>query len=149
MLKFKKMKDIRKDAGITQEELSNILRIKKDTYSKYESGGAIPSMEIVFNFSKYFGYRIDFVLLEGSKRESVSFHGVSYNKQLIAKNLKYLRLSEKLSQDDLASKLGVTQSAIHRYENGLSNPSIKVLNCYRKSFGFSFHDVCTTDLSKK
>ena len=43
-----------------------------------------------------------------------------------AKNLVRLRTEKKLSQEELAKRVGVTQSAIWQYENGEATPKIKI-----------------------
>lgn len=44
-----------------------------------------------------------------------------------AKNLKYLRKKEHMTQTELASGLGVSRSTIGMYENGEREPDIKTL----------------------
>ena len=41
--------------------------------------------------------------------------------------LKHLRTSKKLSQDELANKVGVTRTSVTNYESGVAIPSVKVL----------------------
>lgn len=42
-------------------------------------------------------------------------------------NLKAERARKGLSQSELADKVGLTRSAIYRYENGVSDPPLKIL----------------------
>jgi len=139
-----RMRDIRKDNDMTQDEIAKILNIKKDKYSKYENSGTLPSLEIIYNFSKYFGLNIDYVLGLTNKRLRADYD--SYSNDLVASNLKQLRLSKGFSQSGLARKLGITQSAIYRYENCLSNPSLNVIYSYCKMFNVSFHSLCISIL---
>jgi len=55
---------------------------------------------------------------------------------IVADRLKYLRHGVKLSQKDLAEKLGISQSAINRYENGQAEASYQTLLLYA-----DFYDV--------
>ena len=43
------------------------------------------------------------------------------------KNLKDLRLSKKLSQQQLALRLDLSQQTIYKYENGITEPDIATL----------------------
>ena len=43
------------------------------------------------------------------------------------KNLKALRLSKKLSQQQLALRLDLSQQTIYKYENGITEPDIATL----------------------
>ena len=141
MIKFDRIKEIRKDKDLTQTDIANKLGIKLFTYSKYEININIPSLEIVYNISKLFGLNIDYVI--GLTETRIKTNYKSFNKVLIANNLRALRDSKKLSRQQLAMKLGVTQSCIHRYENALSNPSLPIVYKYTKIFNISFNDLCS------
>lgn len=47
---------------------------------------------------------------------------------IFSKNLKYLRKSHKLSQEQLSSALGYSSKNLSKWENGLSVPNIETLN---------------------
>jgi len=141
MFDLKNLKDIRKDYFDNQKELSKKIGVSYEAYAKYEQGISIPTLETIYNFSKYYKINIDFLL--GIKEKRITTNYGNYDKRLIANNLRMLRISKNLSQRGLSIKLNITQSAIHRYENGLSNPSLKVLYQYYKIFDFSFDGLCT------
>lgn len=141
MIDLRNLKEIRKDACIGQKEIAKALNIKPDAYSKYETNGAIPSLEVVYNFARYFELNIDFVLNLKEKRSKAIYP--SFDRQRLVSKLQELRTSKSLSQTGLAIKLGITQSAIHRYENALSNPSLNVLDKYCKYFKITFHELVT------
>lgn len=52
-------------------------------------------------------------------------------------NLKFLRKSFNLSQQQLAEIVGKTFTAVSRWEAGLREPSDKVVQKYREHFGVS------------
>ena len=56
---------------------------------------------------------------------------------IVSKRLKGLRESIRLSQKDLAVKLGISQSAVNRYENNQSEASYKTLLIYADYFDVS------------
>jgi transcriptional regulator with XRE-family HTH domain len=43
------------------------------------------------------------------------------------KNLKFLRTKQKLSQQELANILHVSQQSIYKYENGITTPDVNTL----------------------
>lgn len=141
MISFERIKEIRKDKDLTQEQVANLLGIKMKTYSKYETNVNIPSLETIYNISKLFELNIDYVVNLSEDRIKKNYN--TYNHKLIANNLKVLREKKKLSRQQLAIKLGVTQSSIHRYENMLSNPSLSIIYKYHKIFNISLNDLCT------
>ena len=56
---------------------------------------------------------------------------------IVADRLKYLRHGVKLSQKELAEKLGISQSAINRYENAQAEASYQTLLLYADFFDVS------------
>lgn len=54
--------DLRKDAGLTQDELAEILKINKHSISSYERGKNEPSDAIKIEISKYFHVSVDYLL---------------------------------------------------------------------------------------
>jgi transcriptional regulator with XRE-family HTH domain len=56
---------------------------------------------------------------------------------IVAERLKSLRHGVKLSQKELAVKLGITQSSINRYENSQSEASYQTLILYADFFDVS------------
>ena len=133
--------DIRKDNDLKQDDVAKILGVTRDTYSKYENSGTLPSLECIYNFSKYFSLNIDYVLGLTNKRLRTDYK--PFSQKVVADNLKALRINKGFSQSGLARKLDITQSAIHRYENELSKPSLNVIYKYCKLFDVTFDDICT------
>ena len=56
---------------------------------------------------------------------------------IVCERLKGLRGSIRLSQKELAEKLGISQSAVNRYENNQSEASYKTLLSYADYFDVS------------
>ena len=66
----------------------------------------------------------------------------------LARNMRYLReqRSPRMSQTMLANKLGVTQTSISKYENGMLLPPLHVLAELAECFGFSMDDLLSAAL---
>ena len=58
-------------------------------------------------------------------------------REIIGKKLKELRVSRKLSQQDIAKELNITQAAVAQYESGRSIPSAEILLWYADKFEVS------------
>ena len=56
-------------------------------------------------------------------------------------NLKVLRESRKLSQEDLARKLSISRQSISKWEQGISYPSILYLNPLTKILNCSLEEL--------
>ena len=62
-------------------------------------------------------------------------------KDIIASNLKSLRVNKGMRQLELAEGLGVTQAAIARYEAGVTTPNEEVLLKYADLFDVSLDQI--------
>lgn len=80
-----KLQELRKQKGLTQEELSAALYVSRTAVSKWESGRGYPGIDSLKAISKYFGVTID-ALLSG---EELLFAAEEENKEK-AKNYKIL-----------------------------------------------------------
>ena len=57
-----KLQELRKNRGLTQEELAEVLYVSRTTISKWESGRGYPSIDSLKEISKYFSVTIDDLL---------------------------------------------------------------------------------------
>jgi len=62
-------------------------------------------------------------------------------KDIIASNLKALRVNKDMRQSELAEALGVTQAAVARYEAGITTPNEEVLLKYADLFDVSLDQI--------
>lgn len=60
---------------------------------------------------------------------------------LFAQNLKMLRKSQKLSQQQIAEKTGIARSMISDYENGKKEPTLSVLDKLAKYFDLTLEEL--------
>ena len=66
-----KLQELRKNMGLTQEELAKSLYVSRTAISKWESGRGYPSIESLKDISKFFSVTID-DLLSGDKLLSIA-----------------------------------------------------------------------------
>ena len=59
---MEKLKEIRTQKGMTQQEVAKKLNITQATYSGYESGKYEPSIDILISISKLFKVSIDYLV---------------------------------------------------------------------------------------
>ena len=66
-----KLEEIRKERGITQEELANVLEVSRQTIGSLENGRYNPSIILAFKIAKYFGLTIEdlFIYEDGEEDE--------------------------------------------------------------------------------
>ena len=143
MINTTRIKDIREDNDITQEQMANILKVNRSTYSMWEIGLSIMTIDQLCQFANYFNYSIDYVLgLNNNRRKYINSNKFSYTN--LGMNIKKLRIKNNYSQFALAQKLKVTQACIVRWEKGITKISIP--NLYKLSiiFNVSLNDLCYT-----
>ncbi len=66
-----KLQELRKNRGLTQEELAEVLYVSRTAISKWESGRGYPSIDSLKEISNYFSVTID-DLLSGEKLISIA-----------------------------------------------------------------------------
>lgn len=57
-----RLKELRKEAGLTQKELANALGINSVTYLHYEKEQHEPPLALLADMAQYFGVSVDYLL---------------------------------------------------------------------------------------
>lgn len=65
----------------------------------------------------------------------------------ISLNIKYLRKLNKMSQTELAERLGITMGAVSNIEHGRHIPSVSVLVSLVQLFNCNMHDLFFNNMS--
>ena len=69
---------------------------------------------------------------------------------MFGKNLKYLRLRDNLSQDQLAEELGYkSYTTIQKWEMGSSEPNMGIVNKLADKWNLSLDELVNVDLEAK
>ncbi len=61
-MKFKRIRDLREDADLTQKELSEMLNLTQKTYAYYESGTRSLPIDVLINIAEYYNTTTDYIL---------------------------------------------------------------------------------------
>ena len=69
-----KLQELRKEKGLTQEELAEALFVSRTAISKWESGRGVPNIESLKAISKFFSVSIDELLSGEEKWIPVWYH---------------------------------------------------------------------------
>ena len=64
-----KLVSLRKQKGVTQEDLAKILHCSKNAVGKYERGESEPDIHSLIVLSNYFGVSIDYLVDHSNKPE--------------------------------------------------------------------------------
>ncbi len=141
MISFNRLKDIREDNDINQEQMAKILNVKRSTYSLWELGINIIPLKNLCDFADYFDFSIDYILgLTNDRKNTNLIKGLDLIK--LGNNIKHLRNKKELSQENIADMIGVSQACITRYEKGLICISTSNLYKLSKKFKVSLAELC-------
>ncbi len=106
----KRMRGLRKEQGLTQDQLADALGITKSTIAKYESGRLYPSLNILMGAADYFDVSLDYLAGRSKirKKDPDWFDNLPPELQKLVqeKNLEYLEISL------MAEEKGWTKEAI-------------------------------------
>ena len=58
-----RLEEIRKQQGITQEELASVLEVSRQTIGSLENGRYNPSILLAFKIARYFGLTIEDIFI--------------------------------------------------------------------------------------
>lgn len=68
---LKRLKDLREEQDLTQNDLAKILKIARSNISKYENGDLDPNIEILKKYADYFVCSVDYILGRTNNRIEV------------------------------------------------------------------------------
>ena len=58
-----RLEELRKERGVTQQELAALLEVSRQTISSLEKGRYNPSIQLAFKIARYFGLRIEDIFI--------------------------------------------------------------------------------------
>ena len=111
----KQLKFIREEKELPQKVLANILNIKENTYSEYETEYKIIPIKHLNKLCNYLNCSLDYIFEFTDKRNYI-FSENNINYQLQHLRLKELRKKYNLTQKKLANIINVATSTISDYE---------------------------------
>ena len=111
-----RLKDIRDEFTLKQEEMAKILDVSQSNYSRWENDIELIPLTKLNMLCNYFNYSMDYVIGITRKNKSNGIHTLNY--KIIGQNLKKLRKQNGLTQIELAKIFNTSQSTISSYESG-------------------------------
>lgn len=74
MIKQEIIKELRKNAGLTQEQLGRAVFLEGATISMYESGKRVPSIDTLEAIANVFGYTLELSLIKDDNARGIDFY---------------------------------------------------------------------------
>lgn len=114
--------ELRLDSEKKQGEIGEILSVKRNTYSKWENLINDMPLEKCNELANYYKTTLDYVLGLSNIREYIDTP-LFINWNLVSERLSELRHSKNLTETELSSKIGFTQTTYSCYEIGKRRPT--------------------------
>lgn len=68
---YQRLYELRKRAGLSQEELANLLGVTRQAVQKWETGTSRPDMDNLVSLARYFGVTLDWLVTEREEQKAV------------------------------------------------------------------------------
>lgn len=91
-----RLKELRKEKGLTQIEIGNILHVNKMTYNGYENENRQPPIEILCNIADYYNVSLDYLVGREYKNDLGYLTPEQKNIMIVIKKLNEKNLSTLL-----------------------------------------------------
>ena len=131
-----RIKSLRENNNLTQQDLANILNISRSTYSMWESSNDSFPIKRLIDLGNYFNVSIDYIFgftnimqYENSSKDC--------NLKESGKRLKNIRKENGLTQVNLAKILNIAPTMIVEYEHGNYIISLNTLYAICKKYNIS------------
>ena len=109
---YSRIRDLREDSDLTQEQLVELLDMHKTTYTNYEQGKHTVPLDFAVILAKYYNVSLDYIAgLTSDKR------GFSYS-DLTKEQKELLRLASELSDPDRKNIVSFLKTLINFIKQG-------------------------------
>ena len=120
-----KIVKLRKEKNMTQDDLSNLLKVSRQTISKWETEVATPDISNLILISDVLDCSIDYLVKENENRETeyeLDKEHLTFGERIIK-----LRKKNHITQEQFAEYLKISRQSIFKWEKNMSYPEIEKL----------------------
>lgn len=123
-----RLKQLRVEAKLTQQQMAEAFNIKQPTYAQWETGRTKPKGETLERFADFFNVSTDYLLGKTQPKTKLA---------VFPERLRQLRIETDLTQQELAKNLNVSQQIIGLWERGERKPKIEAITNIAEYFNVS------------
>jgi DNA-binding XRE family transcriptional regulator len=105
-----RLRQIRKEQGLSLEELAKVLGTSKQVLSRYETNQRAPKVSVAADFAKKLGVSLDYMM--GDAKEENSFYGTNTKKKLFYKIFIDVTMKMGLDIPGVVRVTGLTDSQV-------------------------------------
>lgn len=135
-----KVKEIRNELELSQEDIAKVLNVKRGTYASWECGSDVIPTRQIYKLAEYFKLSIDY-LLEISNQGHMVYHGSDINLSDVGNNIYNIRKRNNLSQKSFAESIGINQSTLWAYEKGKTLITLSSLISLAKVYNVTIDSI--------
>lgn len=135
-----RIRSARKNCGLTQGELADLLGIQPQTVGKWERGESEPDISYCCSLARLLGVSIDALLLSNEAGAPPPEHDCTAEDFRNA--LKKRRVFCGYSQTELARLLGIRSQTVSKWECGICLPDLSTVCKLCETYGVSPTDLC-------
>ena len=118
-IKLERLKGLREDKDLRQEDIANYLNITQSAYSYYEIGKRQIPSDVLIKLATYYNTSVDYILgLSNTKKYDNMLKLTKIDYKYVGNNLKRIRKEKGLKQNEVAKMLCTNQPTWSRYESG-------------------------------
>jgi len=112
---IKNFKESREILDLKQKDIAKHFKVNFTTVSGWETGKDTIPLKRLIEYANHYNYSLDYLF--GLTKQNILYYPIDLNLELIAKNLRLLRKSNKMTQEEVAKKINTTQASYAHYEN--------------------------------
>lgn len=131
-----RLKELREKHEYTQQNIADMLGVKRGTYASWECGNDIISTKQIYNLANIYGISIDYIVNLNDKNISI-LNKNNLDLDKIGLRLKEIRKKTKLSQLNFATSININQSTWWGYENGKTLITLPTLIALAQKYNYS------------
>ena len=135
MYNTNRIKELRESKNYTQQDIADILNVKRSTYSMWESSNDNFPIKRLLILCKYYDVSLDYIFGFTNNLQYKNIKDIDLQKSGL--RLKELRKEHKLTQVNLAKNLNIAPTIIVEYEHGKYIISLNTLYALSKKYNIS------------
>ncbi|MBQ9746699.1 MAG: helix-turn-helix domain-containing protein, partial [Clostridia bacterium] len=122
-----KLQVLRKQAGLTQDELAVKIGVSRQAISKWESGNAYPDLKNIQTLCAFFSVSADTLLHPKYDAAEPSHESFVFNESELGNNIKRTRTARGVTQEEFAEQMKVSRQSVSKLENGSVIPKTEII----------------------
>jgi len=97
----KRIKQLRQEHGLTQQEFASLFNLNDSTISLYENDRRMPEYSIIIKIADHFNVTADWLLGRVSDKDLVKLEEDYIPKELLNVGVEYLKLAKEMSDKNI------------------------------------------------